>query len=304
MNSRECTNSDIGEPNSEVSESPNYSLMHRPIVGFGQCGSDCGEFLRTRGVAYRHETEEIFIIDQENSRIQIFDVHGRYIYSFGQQELIRPSYLIIHENFLFVTDWGWLGYSLFKFDTTSLRMLKRIGKNGFDPILDYNLLRQPFIGPKNALYIPDNNNNRICVFTMNLRRTQVIQIENEIYPLDVAFHKGIMYVLSNSAPQCVFQCDVYGNIISSFITRGEFDERTHVKHPSSFTIDCKSNIVISDLTDHCVKVFDPQGRNILRRIGGQGNEFGHLYYPKSILLTKNGNLIITSMNELYAIQIF
>ena len=298
------TNSDTGESYLEISGSPNYSLMHKPIAGFGQCGSDYGEFLRTRGVACRHETQEIFVTDQENSRIQIFDVHGEYICAFGQQDLVRPSYLVIHEDFLFVTDWGWLGYSLYKFDLTSLRLIKRIGKNGFDPIFDYNLLRQPFIGPDNALFIPDNNNNRICVFTINLKRTQAIQNENLVHPLDVTFHKGFMYILSDSAPQCVFQCNIYGNIISSFVSHGESDNMSYVKHPSSFIIDCESNIIISDLTDHCVKVFDPKGKKILRKIGGQGNEFGHLYYPKSIFLTKKGNLIITSMNELYAIQIF
>lgn len=304
MSIRDCTNSFIGEFHLEVSGSPSYSLMHKPLVGFGHCGSECGEFLRTRGVTFRHETQEIFIIDQDNSRIQIFDVHGKYIYSFGQQELFRPAYLVIHEEFLFVTDWGWLGYSLFKFDITSLRLLKRTGKNGYNPKFDYNLLRQPFIGPKDTLYIPDNNNNRICVFSMNLKQTQVIQYENSINPLDVAFHNGFIYILSNSASHCLFQCDLFGNILSSFITRGEVDNQTYVKHPSSFIIDCKSNIIISDLTDHCIKVFDPLGKNILRKIGGQGNEFGRLYYPKSIILTKKGNLIVTSLNELYAIQIF
>ncbi|KAI6661401.1 hypothetical protein LOD99_13272 [Oopsacas minuta] len=281
-----------------------FAKNHKAVLAFGIGGVENGELSRARSIAYREETQEYFITDQANSRIQIFNSHGKFVHTFGNNDLILPSYLVLHEQFLFVTDWGWLGYSLFKYEISSLQMVKRIGKNGFDPLIDYNVLRKPAIAPNYNLYVPDNNNNRICIFTQNLEFVQDIKSTGLISPVDITFHKEHMYVLTNFGTHCVHIFNFNGEIIESILTRSELDCGMQVRFPSSFLIASDSNIIISDLVDHSIKIFDPTAKFLLYKIGGEGNEFGYFFYPKGIFLTSKGELIVISMNERYGVQIF
>ena len=284
-------------------QQPNYRSMNKHVYTMPP-GEQVGELERFRSVAYREETKEIFAADEKNSRIQIFHIEGHFVFEFGEDELEMPSGLLIQEGYLFVTDWGWLSHSIFKYELTSLKLKKKIGINCFDPEKGYNLLRQPCTGPNGYIYIPDNNNNRICIFTKQLERTKVIKLEGISSPVDIKFNNDQMYILSNTDKQCIHVCTLSGDKIESLITSGEFRERMQVQFSNYFLIDPTNNIVISDFNSHDVKVFDASGTSLLYRIGGRGEGEGALVYPMGIVLTRAGQLIVASENRGYGIQVF
>ena len=283
---------------------PNYRTMDTPTVAVGANGDQKGELDGPRGVAYREDTREIFVVDEKNSRIQIFNGDGAWIHEFGEEELDTPSSLLVLEGFLYVTDWGWLGTSLFKYDLTNLKVKKRSGKNNFDPEKCYNLLRQPFAGDDGRIYIPDNNNNRICIFSKQLERTEVIKLRGVRSPIGINVYNDQLYILSNVGKFCVHVLTLGGDIIESVITRGEFRSKMQVQFPSYFLIDPHRNIVVSDFGDHIIKVFSPNGKSLLYRVGEYGHHMGELVHPMGILITRGGDLIVVSENTNYGLQVF
>ena len=284
-------------------QQPNYRSMSKHVFTMSP-GEQTGELERLRGVAFREETKEIFVADEKNSRIQIFHIEGHFIHEFGEEDLEMPSGLLIQEGYLFVTDWGWLSHSIFKYELNSLKLKKKIGINCFDPDKGYNLLRQPCTGPNGHIYIPDNNNNRLCIFTLVLERIKVIKLNEVTSPVDIKFSNDQMYVLSNTDKYCIHVCTLSGDRIESLVTRGEFRERMQVQFSNYFLIDPTNNIVISDFNSHDVKVFDASGTALLYKVGGRGDGEGGLVYPMGIVLTKAGQLIVASENRGYGVQVF
>ncbi|HOJ50312.1 MAG TPA: VWA domain-containing protein [Spirochaetota bacterium] len=72
------------------------------LMEFGERGEGAGEFLLPTDVIEYKET--IIVADKKNSRLQVFDKSGNFIYSYGQDELSSPIKLKIYDNNLYVLD--------------------------------------------------------------------------------------------------------------------------------------------------------------------------------------------------------
>ncbi len=55
-------------------------------------------------VDLRHKEPELYIADRHNSRIQVYDVDGRYKRSFGQDNLVTPTAFAGHDGRLYVAE--------------------------------------------------------------------------------------------------------------------------------------------------------------------------------------------------------
>lgn len=286
-------------PDTEPQVQPLYRRMSQPAVAFGPAGETQGRLDRPRGVAYREDTREVYVVDERNSRIQIFLLDGEFVYDFGEDELEMPSNILLLDGMLLVTDWGWLGVSLFKYDLHTLRLKKKIGRNTFNPEIGYNLLRQPCLGPNGHVYIPDNNNNRICVFSKQLDRVRNIDCEGMTTPVDIKFSQDLMYVMSCTDNFCIHVCTLSGDKIESVITRGEFRARMQVQFSNYFLRDPNNNFIISDCNDHVIKVFNASGKNLLYKVG-----LDEMDYPMGMALTRAGELIVVSENILNGVLVF
>ena len=286
-------------PDIEPQVQPIYRRMSQPAVAFAPAGEMQGKLDKPRGVAYREDTREIYVVDERNSRIQIFLLDGEFIHDFGEDDLEMPSNILLLDGALLVTDWGWLGVSLFKYELNSLKVKKRIGRNTFNPETGYNLLRQPCLGPNGHVYIPDNNNNRICVFTKSLVTVKDIDCEGMTSPVDIKFSQDLMYILSNTDKYCVHVCTLSGDRIESVITRGEFRARMQVQFSNYFFLDPNNNFVISDYHDHVIKVFNESGKNLLYKVG-----VDEMSYPMGMALTRAGELIVVSENIINGVLVF
>ncbi len=61
------------------------------VLKFGEQGAAYGQFAEPSGVAVSLATEDIYIADANNHRIQVFDKWGKYKYQFGEGKLKFPN---------------------------------------------------------------------------------------------------------------------------------------------------------------------------------------------------------------------
>ena len=55
----------------------------RPVVSVGSEGSSEGQFSTPFGVVFDSKTNNIYVADQCNNRVQVFDKDGKYLFKFG-----------------------------------------------------------------------------------------------------------------------------------------------------------------------------------------------------------------------------
>ena len=63
-----------------------YEGKVTPVLSIGgTSGSKEGQFSNPSGVAVHYQTGNIFVADQSNHRVQVFDKDGKYLYKFGDR---------------------------------------------------------------------------------------------------------------------------------------------------------------------------------------------------------------------------
>ena len=73
--------------------------------------------------------------------------------------------------------------------------------------------------------------------------------------------------------------------------------------PYSFDIDREYNIIMSDLSNHCVYVFNKEGEQI-HKFGKQGQGLGEFYHPYGIVLDNTGRVVVVCRKDTNCLQFF
>ena len=107
---------------------PNYGTFLMPTVVTGKQGTAPGELYCPCGVAINEATNQIFVANCNNHRIEIFSEIGEYLNQLGGGELYYPWGIAIHENSLFVSSiWS---ETISKYSLTDFSLVKEIGRKG------------------------------------------------------------------------------------------------------------------------------------------------------------------------------
>ena len=133
----EASISRIGEIIQVPVGTPNYGTFLMPIVVTGKQGTAPGELNYPFGVAINEATNQIFVANGSNHRIEIFSEAGEYLNQLG--ELYNPYGIAIHENSLFVSSlWR---HTISKYSLTDFSLVKQIGGLvGGDQITENSIL--------------------------------------------------------------------------------------------------------------------------------------------------------------------
>ena len=108
-------------------------------------------------------------------------------------------------------------------------------------------------------------------------------------------------VVLDHAPNCV-HFSREGHLLSSCVPQGKTPVSL-VYGPSFFCLDAANNIVISDYSNHAIKIFTELGEHI-HTIGREGNGKREFVYPSGVCISKLGILCVVSENPNYALQCF
>ena len=106
---------------------PNYAALKLPTVIVKRNRSSY-RVLNLRGISVDSTTEDIYVTDMENMRIQMLSQTGERIRHFGYAHLKNPWGILVHQDNVYVTDV--ILHAIIRFRLTDLKMMKRVGKKG------------------------------------------------------------------------------------------------------------------------------------------------------------------------------
>ena len=276
---------------------PHYATCHTRVVATGKEGDDPGELYYPRGVAIHEETHQIFVVNCNNDRVEIFSETGEFFHQLGVGQLSLPWGIAIHGDSVYVSCWG--DHTVSKFSLTELCLVRRIGDEGSDNG-QFKYPRQLTTDHIGRVFIADTFNDRICIHDPDLNHLCNITHPSMSYPTDVKVSRDRLYVLCPYNNPCMLVLTLEGDKLHSLITCGEGMD---VLHPHFFCLDPLNNFVLSDVRSHSIRVFSPEG-NLLHTIGREGHEQAMFYDPKGVAVTPNGRLVCVSENKNYGLQIF
>ena len=294
MATNERTNLPIEFGNVSEWEVPNYSLKKKPILTAGKKGEGKKE-LDACGVFFDEDTQQIYIADFENSRVQVMSLQGEFITNFGQDVLQEPWGISVNKDHICVTDAG--NVSLFKFRKSTLKLLNSTKCEELHLFRPRGLC----IDTNGDVFVADFLKNNIVIFSTNLQFKSNFGTHELFLPQDVKLTPDCVVVLDWS-PKCVHLFSRNGNYLSSCISQGE-EQNSLVCNPQFFCLDLSGNFVISDRDHHCIKIFTRSGE-FIHSIGKLGNKKGEFILSRGIAVSKSGVIFIVSDNPNYSLQCF
>ena len=276
---------------------PNYEAFQQPTVAVGKSGTAPGELNSAQGMFIQPETGHIYLADRENSRIQIFSSNGDYINSFQDQHLMKPYGILVHQNNLYATDTE--QHTMFQFMLPGFKMRSRVGGLGSGKE-KFHKPKQLALSPNNLICVADENNDRLQILTTSLSFQGSLQHQTMTRPSDVKFSHNEVFVLSCEDTQCIHVFGITGDKSRSIVSRGD---GMQVRGTYFFCLDNVGNILVSDWSAHCIKVFSPEGK-LICIIGQQGHQAGKFHRPKAIGILNQDKVVCISNNLNYGLQIF
>ncbi|KAI6658559.1 E3 ubiquitin-protein ligase TRIM71-like [Oopsacas minuta] len=289
--------SHLGDIVQELVSVPKYSTFQTSTIATGKKGSGPGQLNDPRGVAIHEATNQIFVANTSNHRVEIFSDTGEYLNQLGEEQLDMPYGIAIHGENVYVS--CCVDHTINQFTLTDMSLVRKIGSVGSNNG-QFNFPRQLTTDPIGHVFIADRDNDRISVHDTDLNHLRNITHQSMTKPFDVKVSRDHVYILCPYNNPCMHVLTLEGHKLHSLITSGLGMD---VLCPLFFCLDSLNNFGISDEDSHTIRVFSPEG-NLLHKIGTEGHQQGMLCYPKGIAITPNGRLVSVSENRNYGLQIF
>ena len=279
----------------DLKEVVDYSLKKEPVIAVGKEGKADNE-LHAVGLALDELNQLIYIADCNNSRVQVVSFDGNFLKRFGQGILKLPFGIAVTEENVFVTDY--ILHALLQFSKKDYQLVRKTGTRGVrEGELDYP--RGLCIDSNGDVFVADNNNHRVSVFSRDLKFLNCLTTQQLRNPQDVKVTQDSVVVLDRS-PNCIHFFSRSGDLLRSCVTQGEDGM---VYGPHFFCLDTAGNILITDFYRDSIKVLSPSGQ-LIHTIGKEGHGRGELYDPCGICVTQSGTIFVVSDNRNFGLQSF
>ena len=284
----------------------NYQDKGRAIIRFGTRGSDNSQFVWPRGVAVSR-SDQIFVADSSNHRVQVFDNIGTYIKTFGSYGQAESEFdclagiAINSMGDILITDR--YNHRIQVFDHQG-NFKVEFGEEGQgDGQMSY-----PWgIGTDGMgfIYVCDKENHRVQVFQSSgvfvrkfgrLGRVRG-QFENPHY---LAVSKDNKIYVSDCSNHRIQVFSMYGDFLFSFGSVGTMQGQ--MKYPKGLAIDDQGFVVVADSGNNRIQVFRGDGR-FYCMFGSYGSDSGQFKGLEGLAILSNGNVVVSD-RENHRIQIF
>ena len=269
-----------------------YKSKKQPLVSVCEKGKGMGQLYCPSDVTVENETGNIYIADQDNKCVKVFDSTGKYLFKFGDTEdegkMYRPLSVAICGDRILISQGNdcILDYQL------NGKFISKMGKYG-NGELEFNYPCGITIDESNGnIYVSDCYNNRIQILSQDFRF--ISQFGKNILksPRDVKLSKEHIFVLDQSNP-CLHLFNYDHILQKSVISRGK---GMQVVNPWNFFIDQTDNILISNCGSNSIRIFDKEFQ-LIHEISVSPN-------PMGISVDKRGRVIVVCRAENNCLQIF
>ena len=268
-----------------------YKSKKKPLVSVCENGNGMEHLNNPLGVTVDNETGNIYIADQFNNCVKVFDRTVKFLFKFGDSEDEGRIYLplsvaICGDRIHISQDNCILNYQL------NGKFISKIGKRG-NGELELNFPFGLTINESNGnIYVSDCHNNRIQILSQDFRFISQFGNDTLKYPLNVKFSKEYIFVLDKSNP-CLHLFNYNHILQQSVISRGN---GMQVIDPFYFFIDQTDNILISDYGSNYIHIFDREFQ-LIHKILVSLN-------PMGITVDNRGRVIVVCRADNNCLQIF
>ena len=254
-----------------------------------------GELYNPYALAIHYDTGNIYIADLSNHCVQVFSCNGEYIFMFSGK-MNQPIGICVSQNTVFVTQYS--GHCINMYELEG-KLIKSVGSKGHgEAQFNFPLGIDVCYRNKN-IYVCYSSNQRIQILTDELKYHSMLKNDLMKQPLDVKVTQDRVMVLDGSDP-CMFVFNSDHVLTNRLITRGDGKQPTN---PYCFNIDREYNIIMSDIANHCVYVFNQEGEQI-HKFGKEGQGIGEFYIPWGIALDNTGRIVVVSRKDTNCLQFF
>ena len=278
---------------------PDYKTKHLPTAYSCKISTDQkapGELSNAAILAIHHKTGQIYVVEESNHRVQVFNYNGESLFIFSEK-MWTPAGICFINNNVIVTQWNAHCMNLYELGG---KLVKSVGSVGSGEGQFQNPHGVDVSPSNNYIYVCDCWNNRVQTFTEDLQFHSMLGIGMLNRPCDVKVTRDRVLVLDQSDP-CLFVFSSDHVLTNRLITRCGDAKQTN--SPLCFDIDREYNIIMSDYDNHCVYVFSQEGEQI-HKFGKQGQGIGEFYCPRGIALDNIGRIIVVCGKDKACLQIF
>ena len=254
-----------------------------------------GELHDPCALAIHYNTGNIYIADFSNHCVQVFSCNGDYVFMFSEK-MNHPIGICVSQNRVFVTQFVGNCINMYELEG---KLIKSVGSEGKGEA-QFNSPRGIDVSDRNNnIYVCDCDNQRIRILTEELKYHSMLKNDLMKQPLDVKVTRDRVMVLACSDP-CMFVFNSDHVLTNRLITRGV---RKQTNNPFCFDIDREYDIIMSDIANHCVYVFNQEGEQI-HKFGKEGQGIGEFYQPWGIALDSTGRIVVVSRKDTNCLQFF
>ena len=282
----------LGKLVEKVINGIDYKSKKQPLVSVCEKGKRIEQLNRPRGITVGNETGNIYIADTDNNYVKVFDITGKYLFKFGDNEdegnMYGPLSVAICGDRILISQFNHciLNYQL------GGKFISEIGRRG-NGELEFNYPHGVTIDESNGnIYVSDYANNRIQILSQDFRFISQFGKDTLKCPRDVKLSKEYIFVLDESNP-CLHLFNYNHVLQKSVISRGK---GMQVINPYYFFIDQTDNILISDYGSSSIPIFDKEFQ-LFHKISVSP-------YPMGITVDKRGRVIVVCWAENNCLQIF
>ena len=264
-----------------------YEGKVTPVLSIGgTSGGKEGQFSSPWGVAVHYQTGNIFVADQYNNRMQVFDKDGKYLYKFGDRDgagkMNFPLCIAFYQNKVFVSQHG--AGCLLVYDLNKA-FLKQIGTPG-NGERQLSSPRGITINESNGdIFVCDYGTNRVQIFSKDFLFKSQFGKGILKSPSDIKLTNEYIYVLSSTNPFLYsfnYNLTQVQNAVLDSISK-------HLKTPKLFCIDGAGSFIISDYNQHAIFLFN-QG-DLVHKITDS------IQNPLGVTLDAKGRIILVGSNH-------
>ena len=269
-----------------------YKSKKQPLLSVCEKGKGMEQVNFPAGVTVDNKSGNIYVADQSDNCVKVFDSTGKYLFKFGDNEgegkMYYPRGVAICGDRILITQ----GNSCILNYQLNGKFISRIGREGrgeLEFIIPFSLAIDESNGD---IYICDSSNNRIQILNNDLSFKSQFGKDILKYPLDVKLSKEYIYILDTSNP-CLHLYNYYHILQKSVISRGNGLE---VIFPYFFFVDQTDNILISDYISNSIHIFNTEFRLI--------HNIPVSDLPTGVTVDKQGRVIVVCLADKDCLQIF
>ena len=221
----------------EMNEWRGIELRNFNIVANGTSRKSLGEFMGPKTVSVEPYSQNIYVSDMLNHRVQVFSPSFEFLFVFPYSQGIYMRYpwdVCIHSNLVFVTESrdcylivnpSYYAISMYTLDGTFVSRIRQFGITLSDK--RPNMPRRIAVDDERNVYITDYRKNRVLLHCTGLPTVATV-VCNIHSPIDVKVHGGSLFVLSKEG--ILNETSLHGYETKRIIEKGMLDENWKPKY--------------------------------------------------------------------------